>query len=63
MANNIHPIWFDHEHDFDATIFVVFDKNNLNQPIEVRFARHIYIGIYPWNEIERINTHPVAYVA
>lgn len=54
----------DHEHDFDATIFVVFDKNNLDQPIEVRFARHIYIGAYSWNEIEKINTtHPVAYVA
>ena len=66
MAFNYHKNIFipEHDHDFDATVFVIFDKNNLNQPIEVRFARHWYIGVYSWNEIGRINTtHPVAYVA
>ncbi len=64
MAQNYHWFLRNHEHDFDATVFVVFDKNNLDQPFEVRFARHWYIGVYSWNEIGRINTtHPVAYVA
>ena len=64
MAQNYHWFWENHEHDFDATVFVVFDKNNLDRPIEVRFARHWYIGVYSWNEIGRNNTtHPIAYVA
>ena len=67
MAFNHHrlaPIIPNHDHDWDATIFVIFDKDDFSQPIEVRFARHIYIGVYPWNEIKKNNeTHPVAYVA
>ncbi len=64
MAFNEHPVWFDHEHDFDATIFVIFDKNNLNQPIEVRFARHWSMGICPWSRVvKKDTTHSVVYVA
>jgi hypothetical protein len=61
---NHHDIWFDHEHDWDAIVFVVFDKGDLSQPIEVRMAYHYFVGVYFWEDVEKIDdTHVVAYVA
>ncbi|MCK5123511.1 MAG: VWA domain-containing protein [Candidatus Pacebacteria bacterium] len=61
---NDHWLWEDHEHDWDATLFVVFDKNNFSEPVEIRLARHLSLGVYHWYEIEKRDfTHPVVYVA
>ncbi len=53
----------DHEHDWDSVAFVVFAKNDLTVPIEIRYARHYSMGVYSWDELEMVGTHPVAYVA
>jgi hypothetical protein len=63
-AFNYHPVWRDHDHDWDAIVFVVFDKGDLSQPIEVRMAYHYYVGIYSWEDVEKIDdSNVVAYVA
>lgn len=54
----------DHEHDWDSLVFIVFDREDLSEPVEVRMSHHLFISSYSWDEVEKIDgTHVVAYVA
>jgi hypothetical protein len=53
---------FDHEHDWEV-VHVVFDKSNLSEPIEVRYAHHEWVEQVDWDSVEKVDSHPIVYVA
>ena len=36
----------DHEHDWDSLVFIVFDREDLSEPVEVRMSHHLFISSY-----------------
>jgi len=58
---NYHPLAPDHEFDWEH-ITVVLDRNTL-EPLWVILSQHSWKEYRFWNEMDRISTHPVIYVA
>jgi len=59
----------DHMHDWDARVYVIFDRDNLETPIKVGFSYHIWSYTCDWEDLdiesrlEKVGTHVIAYVA
>jgi len=69
-AYNEHWVAPDHLHDWDSTIFIVFDKSEFSKPFEevrpvrVGFASHWWINYHPWSVLPTWQvTHAITYVA
>jgi len=59
------PDPFDHQHDWDTTIFVTFNKSDLSIPLEVSYAYHGEWLTLPWAFVPKISgtNHPAVFVA
>jgi hypothetical protein len=51
-----------HEHDWES-VHVVFAKNDLSKPVEVRYAHHNSVTPVPWDNVERTGNHSKVFVA
>jgi hypothetical protein len=56
-----------HEHDWEK-VYIVFDVDDLAtpeeaEPLEVRYYYHWWVNAVSWSNVEKIDSHPIVYVA
>ena len=54
-----------HMHDWDSTVYIIFDKKNLEEPKKVGFCYHIrgYTLDWSYSGLQKVDDHVIAYVA
>jgi parallel beta-helix repeat protein len=54
-----------HMHDWDSSVYIIFDRNNLEIPKKVGFCYHWFGYTVEWEspKLQKVGNHPIVYVA